>query len=40
MPRCINTIPSAKLEGFKERQKQIKLAKQRGEKHIGKVQDK
>ena len=39
-PRCINTIPNAKLEGFKERQKQIKLAKQRGEKHIGKVQDK
>jgi UPF0176 protein len=39
-PRCINTIPSAKLEGFKERQKQIKLAKQRGEKHIGKILDK
>jgi len=38
--RCINTISKDKLEGFKERQKQIKLAKQRGEKHIGKVLNK
>jgi UPF0176 protein len=39
-PRCINTISKSRLKGFKERQKQIKLAKQRGEKHIGKVLDK
>jgi len=36
-PRCINKISEDKLKGFKERQKQIKLAKLRGEKHIGKV---
>ena len=36
-PKCINKISESRLERFKERQKQINLAKQRGEKHIGKV---
>ena len=36
-PKCINRISGPRLERFKERQKQINLAKQRGEKHIGKV---
>jgi len=36
-PICINKIPVERINRFKERQKQINLAKQRGEKHIGKV---
>ena len=36
-PKCINKIPADRISRFKERQKQINLAKQRGEKHIGKV---
>ncbi len=36
-PKCINKIPVNRINRFKERQKQINLAKQRGEKHIGKV---
>ena len=36
-PKCINKISNKKIEGLKERQKQIGLAKKRGEDHIGKV---
>jgi len=36
-PKCINKISNEKIEGLKERQKQIGLAKKRGEDHIGKV---
>ena len=36
-PICINKIPAERISRFKERQKQINLAKQRGEKHIRKV---
>ena len=36
-PKCINKISNEKIERLKERQKQIGLAKKRGEDHIGKV---
>ena len=36
-PKCFNKISNEKIEGLKERQKQIGLAKKRGEDHIGKV---
>ena len=34
-PLCIDTMTDKQREGFAERQKQIKLAEQRGESHIG-----
>lgn len=34
-PHCVNERPEAAREGFRERQRQIVLAEQRGEKHIG-----
>ncbi len=36
-PNCFGTHSEEKKKRFAERQKQIKLAKQRGEKHIGKI---
>lgn len=36
-PNCFGTHSEEKKKRFAERQKQIKLAKQRGEKHIGKT---
>ena len=36
-PKCINKISDEKIEGLRERQKQIDLAKKRGEDHIGKI---
>ena len=34
-PKCHNTLTEEQLEGFAERQKQIELARQRGEQHLG-----
>ena len=34
---CINKISKEKKKNLKERQKQIKLAKVRGDEHIGKI---
>ena len=36
-PNCFGTHSEEKKKRFEERQKQIKLAKERGEKHIGKI---
>ena len=36
-PNCYNTHSEDRKKRFSERQKQIKLAKERGEKHIGKT---
>ena len=34
-PRCINETTAEQRSGFNERQRQVTLAKQRNEKHIG-----
>ena len=36
-PKCIDKISEDRMQRFRERQKQIDLAKKRGEKHIGKI---
>ena len=36
-PHCYNSLTSEKLKGLTERQKQVILAKKRGEQHIGKI---
>ena len=36
-PKCFETHSEERKERFAERQKQIKLAKQRNEKHLGKT---
>jgi len=38
-PRCIETISEDQKARFSERQKQIELAKKRGEDHIGRISD-
>lgn len=39
-PKCHNTLTADQLERFSERQKQIELAKARGEQHLGRSQSK
>jgi Predicted sulfurtransferase len=36
-PNCFGTHSEEKKKRFAERQKQINLAKERGDKHIGKI---
>lgn len=36
-PHCIEAIPAARRQRFAERQRQIEIAKARGEKHIGRM---
>jgi UPF0176 protein len=38
-PRCVNLTTSVQKDRFSERQRQMDLAKNRGENHIGEVQD-
>jgi UPF0176 protein len=38
-PRCVDTIPQDRAERHAERQKQVELARERGEMHIGAVID-
>tara|TARA_Y100000996_G_scaffold333025_1_gene269357 strand:- start:230 stop:589 length:360 start_codon:yes stop_codon:yes gene_type:complete len=37
-PKCHNTLTEEQLKSFTERQKQIELARQRGERHLGQRQ--
>ena len=38
-PKCIDNLSEAQIKRFSDRQKQVELAKQRGEVHIGSFQD-
>ena len=38
-PKCIDNLSEAQIKRFSDRQKQVELAKQRGEAHIGSFQD-
>lgn len=38
-PKCVDKLSDAQIERFSERQKQVELAKQRGEAHIGSFQN-
>ena len=38
-PKCVDNLSEAQIKRFSDRQKQVELAKQRGEVHIGSFQD-
>ena len=38
-PKCVDKLSDTQIERFSERQKQVELAKQRGEAHIGSFQN-